>query len=404
MKAIVILTGLFSLTLLYANEALHQTALKHGLKPIPYSYTVAAEQNKRAELGKKLFFDKRLSLNGDISCASCHNSKHGGADGRPTAIGDKGQSNPHHLNTPTVLNTTFSKRYFWDGRSASLADQAKGPLQAPFEMASNPKLIEKRLSGIPSYAKEFKAVFGDTSITFDRTVEAISAYEDTLVTRGRYDRFLEGNLSALDENELSGLNLFIQKGCIGCHNGIGLGGQEIRKFPLLHHPIWSMAKQKKINALREKYLAFLSAPPSGALNRYDALIQTMGDDDTQLLRLGYFEHYNQKESSRIMSANGCFECHLDKTFKVENAILKRTAFAFQNKGGFLGKEKPSRYFRVPLLRNVVRTAPYFHNGNVATLKEAVGIMVKYQSRSTVTPQQLDQLIAFLKAVDAPMAN
>jgi cytochrome c peroxidase len=400
MKTILILTGFFSLTLLHADESLQKLALKHGLKPMSHVYMLSTHPEVMIDLGKKLFFDKSLSLKGDISCASCHSTKHGGADGRPTAIGYKGQSNPHHLNTPTVLNTAFSKHYFWDGRSVTLSDQAKGPLQAPFEMASNPKLIEKRLAQTSAYPQQFKKAFGDSNITFERTVEAISAYEDTLVTRGRYDRFLEGNLTALDENEQAGLNLFIQKGCIGCHNGIGLGGQEMRKFPLLHHPIWSMAKQKKINELREKYLSFLAMPSSNSISRHDALTQTIGVEDTELLRLGYFEHYNH----RVITGKGCFECHIDKTFRVENAILKQTAFAFENKGGFLGKEKPSRYFRVPLLRNVVRTAPYFHNGNVATLKEAVQIMVKYQSRSSVTPQQLEQLIAFLKAVDAPISD
>jgi cytochrome c peroxidase len=178
----------------------------------------------------------------------------------------------------------------------------------------------------------------------------------------------------------------------------------MRKFPLLHHPIWSMAKQKKINELREKYLSFLATPSSNSISRHDALTQTIGVEDTELLRLGYFEHYNQQDSDHLIIGKGCFECHIDKTFRVENAILKQTAFAFENKGGFLGKEKPSRYFRVPLLRNVVRTALYFHNGNVATLKEAVQIMVKYQSRSSVTPQQLEQLIAFLKAVDTPISD
>jgi len=404
MKTILILAGLFSLTLLHADESLQKLALKHGLKPMSHEYTLTTQPKVMVDLGKKLFFDKSLSLKGDISCASCHSTKHGGADGRSTAIGYKGQINPHHLNTPTVLNTAFSKHYFWDGRSVTLADQAKGPLQAPFEMASNPKLIVKRLSQTSAYPQQFKKAFGDSNITFERTVEAISAYEDTLVTRGRYDHFLEGNLTALDENEQAGLNLFIQKGCIGCHNGIGLGGQELRKFPLLHHPIWSMAKQKKINELREKYLSFLATTPLETPSHKESMIQILGEEETELLRLGYFERYNQRDSDRVMRGKGCFECHIDKTFRVENAILKQTAFAFENKGGFLGKEKPSRYFRVPLLRNVVRTAPYFHNGNVATLKEAVQIMVKYQSRSTVTPQQLEQLIAFLKAVDAPISN
>lgn len=401
-----LLVTLWLTSAVHADEALRQKALQHGLKPLVEQGDRTKMGEARIVLGKKLFFDKNLSLNRDISCASCHDTVHGGADGRSTAIGDRGQKNPSHLNTPTVLNTVFSKHYFWDGRSSTLQDQAKGPLQAPFEMASSPALIEKRLKSDRKYEKLFFQAFGDHNITFERTAEAISAYEHTLTTRGRYDRFLEGDLLALSEDEQAGLNLFIDKGCIGCHNGIGLGGQEMRKFPLLHHPIWSMTDHKTINKVRTAYLAFLAEEGrkqnfSNDIERYAYLMKSLGEKEVELLSEGYFQAYKAPDSYRIMSSKGCYICHTETNFGVDKQILKEKAFAFKNTGGFLGKEKPGRYFRAPLLRNVVRTAPYFHNGSVKTLEEAVQIMVTYQSRSKVTEKQLTQLIAFLKAVDAP---
>jgi cytochrome c peroxidase len=399
-----LLIGVLSFSELCADETLRLKALKHGLKPLPVEY-VSTPSAEMIQLGKKLFFEKDLSLNRDISCASCHDTKYGGADGRSTAIGHKGQKNPSHLNTPTVLNTVFSKHYFWDGRSRTLQDQAKGPLQAPFEMASTPKLIEKRLRRNGRYSTLFNQAFGDSQITFERTAEAISAYENTLVTRGRYDCFLEGDLQALNREEKEGLKLFIEKGCIGCHNGIGLGGQEMRKFPLLHHPIWSMADQKTINRVRTSYLAFLlrgdrQEHVAEDMGRYAYLSQYLTTKEIKLLREGYFQAYDDTQSYRVMSSKGCYACHTEPNFGVDKQILKEKAFAFKNTGGFLGKDKPGRYFRAPLLRNVVQTAPYFHNGSVKTLEEAVRIMVTYQSRSQVNDEQIAHLTTFLKAVDA----
>jgi len=403
MRSLIILNTLVLISSLYANEALRSKALQHGLKPMTSTNKYTKEM---IHLGEKLFFEKNLSLNRDISCASCHDTKHGGADGRSTAIGHKGQKNPSHLNTPTVLNTVFSKHYFWDGRSRTLQDQAKGPLQAPFEMASTPKLIEKRLRRDERYPKLFNKAFGDSQITFERTAEAISAYENTLVTRGRYDRFLEGDLQALNREEKEGLKLFIDKGCIGCHNGIGLGGQEMRKFPLLHHPIWSMTDQKTINKIRISYLDFLSKSDrqqnfSNDIDRYGYLRKNLGEHELKLLKEGYFQSYTPQQAYSIMTQKGCYTCHTEPNFGVDKTILKEKAFAFKNTGGFLGKDKPGRYFRAPLLRNVVQTAPYFHNGKIKTLEEAVKIMITYQSRSQVNDKQIVQLTQFLKAVDAP---
>lgn len=405
MRAIVIFSTLVLISSLYGNETLRSKALKHGL--IPMTSIIVSQKYKKEmiQLGEKLFFEKKLSLNRDISCASCHAVNKGGADGRSTAVGDRGQKNPSHLNTPTVLNTAFSKHFFWDGRSKSLQDQAKGPLQAPFEMASTPKLIEQRLKNDQHYKALFTKAFGDSNISFDRTAEAISAYENTLITTGRYDRFLEGDLNSLNSDEKEGLNLFIDKGCIGCHNGVGLGGQEMRKFPLLHHPIWSMVDHNTIKRIRTAYLDLLTDDTrpkkfQDDVDRYSYLIKTLGEKEVKLLSEGYFQSYTRQESYRIMTAKGCYTCHTGEGMSVDKQILKEKAFAFKNTGGFLGKDKPGRYFRAPLLRNIVRTAPYFHNGSVKTLEDAVKIMVTYQSRSKVSDKQVAQIVAFLKAVDS----
>lgn len=404
MKPLIVYTLVLASSL-YANEALRSKALQHGLKPMNSIIVGKQYKKEMIQLGKKLFFEKKLSLNRDISCASCHAVNKGGADGRSTAVGDKGQLNPSHLNTPTVLNTAFSKHFFWDGRSKSLQDQAKGPLQAPFEMASTPKLIEQRLKNDHQYKTFFTKAFGDSTISFERTAKAISAYENTLITTGRYDRFLEGDLNALNDDEKEGLNLFIDKGCIGCHNGVGLGGQEMRKFPLLHHPIWSMVDHKTINRIRTEYLDLLSDDTrpqkfQDDVDRYSYLIKTLGAKEVKLLSAGYFQSYTTQESYRVMTGKGCYTCHTGAGMSVDKQILKEKAFAFKNTGGFLGKDKSGRYFRAPLLRNVVRTAPYFHNGSVKTLEDAVKIMVTYQSRSKVSEKQIAQMVAFLKAVDS----
>lgn len=137
---------------IWANSSdLHLVTLayKNGLRPAPQNLKSLisildleeeAFSKEKIALGKQLFFEKNLSLNRDISCASCHSFDKGGADGITTAIGHENEENPFYLNTPTVLNTAFSRNFFWDGRSDTLQDQAKGPMKAPFEMSITPKL------------------------------------------------------------------------------------------------------------------------------------------------------------------------------------------------------------------------------------------------------------------------
>ena len=190
-------------------DTLRKRALSKGLKPIPKDFETLKSQVDdtnnpmsiaKIQLGKKLFNDKNLSQSRSISCASCHDITKGGEDSIPTAIGHEKQENPSHLNSPTVLNTAYSKHLFWDGRASTLKEQASGPMQASFEMASTPELVENRVKENPEYASFFENAydFKDT-INFENITKAIAVYEKTLVTRGSFDRYLEGDDSALNE-------------------------------------------------------------------------------------------------------------------------------------------------------------------------------------------------------------
>ncbi len=403
---------------LIANDKLRQSALYYGLKPVPKDLNSLQEELdldkdelsfSKVSLGKKLFYDKDLSLGKDISCASCHNFKKGGADGLSTAIGHKNQENPFHLNTPTVLNTAFSKQYFWNGRSETLQDQAKGPLQAKFEMAITPKLAEQRIKENKVYEKMFLDAFGTKEISFDKIASAISSYEKTLLTRGRFDKFLEGDLTALNKKEKEGLNLFITKSCVGCHTGIALGGQNLRRFPLVHHKIWSMKTIEEVNQLKKKYDAFLVNLNESKkyykmqFNDNKSLIafleKSFGIEDLKLLREGFFHLYPEEIAYKEIVSKACISCHDKKNNEVDKEKLAKIVFPFENQGGFLGKENPQRYFRVPLLRNVVKTKPYFHNGGIKKLEEAIKIMVQHQHRTKITDDEVEKIVAFLKAVD-----
>ena len=321
-------TALFS-----SSTELIKKAKENGLVPIPNNSAQLLKMidpnnlltTKRVELGKMLYFEPRISKSGLISCNWCHNLGLGGVDGVPKAIGHKWNGNPMHLNSPTVYNAVFAKRQFWDGRSPSLEDQAKGPIQAPPEMAATQELVEKRINSIPEYVKLFKEAYGDdVKIDFDKIATTIALFERTLVTPSRYDDFLNGNKNALTKEEQEGLEIFIDKGCTTCHKGVALGG-DMQPFEL-----------------REKY----------------------------------------------------------KHRKV---------------GGFSGNAKGM--IKAPTLRNITETAPYFHNGMIWNLRDAikemshiqVGFKVKNKDKSgkmdiEVAPIELskndvDKIMLFFNALE-----
>lgn len=272
----------------------------------------AAEVNlAQVELGKKLFFDPRLSLSGFISCNSCHNLSMGGTDNLPTSIGHKWQEGP--INAPTVLNSSLNVAQFWDGRAADLKEQAGGPIANPGEMAFSHTLAIDVLSSIPQYVHEFKLVFGSDEITIDHVTQAIAEFEKTLVTpNSRFDQWLLGDPTAITADELKGYELFKQSGCVACHNGPAAGGSSFQKMGLV-------------------------AP------------------------------YSTDNPAEGLSA-------------------------------VTGKDADRFKFKVPTLRNVDMTYPYFHDGGARTLGEAVDIMGRLQLGRTFTPEENTLLVAFLKTL------
>nr|WP_294530977.1 cytochrome-c peroxidase [uncultured Rhodopila sp.] len=288
------------------------TTARGYFKVIPPS-AAAAKDGDKIELGKMLFFDPRLSASQIISCNTCHNLGAGGVDAGPTSTGHGWQKGPRRA--PTVLNAVYNVAQFWDGRAEDLKAQAKGPVQAGVEMNATPERVVETLGSIPAYTDRFKKVFGaqPDPVTFDNMAKAIAAYEATLTTPGsRFDQFLGGNAKAINAQEKQGLELFIQKGCVACHNGINVGGGAYFPFGLVEKP----------NA---------DILPPGDKGRF-AVTRSASDEYV---------------------------------------------------------------FRAAPLRNVALRAPYFHTGQVWSLKEAVGIMGASQLGQKLTDAEETSIVAFL---------
>ncbi len=268
----------------------------------------------KVELGKKLFFEPRLSKSGWITCNSCHNLSTGGADNLPSSIGHKWFFGP--INSPTVLNSKLNLAQFWDGRAKDLKEQAGGPIANPFEMGSNHELAVSILQSIPEYVQWFSEVYGtkgmyeDEEINIDQVTDAIAAFEETLTTpNSKFDYWLKGFDDSITETEQEGYELFKDKGCIGCHNGVGVGGNSYQKF--------------------------------GVVKPYEKDTHTLG-------------RYN------------------------------------------VTKEESDKYsFKVPLLRNIELTAPYFHDASTWNLNEAVNTMAEYQLGLSLTESETSKIVAFL---------
>lgn len=191
---------------------------------------------EKVTLGRMLYFDKRLSKAGDIACATCHVLDQYGIDPREadgkrmaTSLGHQGQEGDR--NSPSVYNAGLFIRQFWDGRAADLEEQAKGPILNPVEMAMpDEATVVTTLQGIPGYVEAFRAAFPgqEDPVTYDNMAKAIGAFERQLMTPAPFDDFLEGKLTALDEQQLSGLQLFIDADCKQCHYGAAVGGLDMK--------------------------------------------------------------------------------------------------------------------------------------------------------------------------------
>ncbi|BAF72577.1 cytochrome-c peroxidase [Sulfurovum sp. NBC37-1] len=213
-------TNIFLLTFLVFSMV-----LSAPIKPLPQSVKV---DRKKVVLGHKLFFDPRLSQDGTVSCASCHDLENGGDDGRKFSIGVGGKRG--NINSPTVYNAVFNFRQFWDGRAEDLKAQVFGPIENPVEMNMTMAQTVDTLKKDPMYVSEFAKVYSD-GITQENVADAIAEYEKTLITpNAPFDRYLKGEKNAISPEVEEGYKLFESKGCIVCHNGINVGGNFYNKF------------------------------------------------------------------------------------------------------------------------------------------------------------------------------
>lgn len=292
--------------------------LLRRFKPLESQPAPAGADAARIELGKQLFFDPRLSRDKQVSCASCHPLSRGGADGTATSVGVGGAHTTR--NAPTVFNATRHVAQFWDGRATTLQKQATGPLLADGEMGMmEPKRVTAALRAIPGYAPAFAAAFpGDKEpVDFEHATEAIATFESTLITPGRWDRFLAGDRKALTSQELDGLRVFADLGCVQCHTGDLVGGLMFQKLG--------------------------QAVPWP----------------------------NQKDQGRY-----------DLTKDAADRMV----------------------FKVPSLRNVALTAPYFHDGSVSDLGEAIKAMGAYQLGIDISDAEVKAIRAWFDTLTGEPAS
>ncbi|MFZ5503729.1 MAG: cytochrome-c peroxidase [Pseudomonadota bacterium] len=279
----------------------------------------------KVELGKQLFFDPRLSVDGTVSCNSCHNVMSGGTDNRAVSVGVAGQKGGR--SAPTVWNSAFLSVQFWDGRAASLEDQAKGPILNPIEMGmpSADEAVD-RIRSIPGYVSQFTDVFGGKDpVTYDNIAKSIAAYERTLLTHdSAFDLYVKGNEAALSESAKRGLKLVKQVGCTNCHTGENFAGPG--------QPVGTGFYQK----------------------------------------FPTFENNDYVEKYRLKADTGRHEATKNDADK--------------------------HMWRVPTWRNIALTAPYFHNGSVATLHEAVRVMAKTQLDKTLADKEVEDIVSFLNSL------
>ncbi|MGB0952693.1 MAG: cytochrome-c peroxidase [Planctomycetota bacterium] len=263
-------------------------------------------------LGRKLYFEKRLSKDGTLSCNSCHGLDTYGVDNAQFSSGVDGKLGGR--NAPTVYMAAAHVTQFWDGRAADVEEQALGPILNPVEMAmDSAEQVVGILKADAEYPKLFAAAFPEDAeaLTWNNLGRAIGAFERQLVTPSRFDDYLLGDASALTEKELRGFKAFVDTGCFGCHNGPYMGGQIYMKLGLVKE--WPSQKD---------------------LGRFDVT----------------------------------------------------------------GVETHKMVFKVPSLRNVAKTGPYFHDGSVDELEEAVRMMSRHQRGIELTDEEATSIVDFLGAL------
>ncbi len=211
------------------------TLAKNAFQPLP---TEAVNPDnpvtpQKVALGKALYYDNRLSMKETQSCNTCHNLATYGVDNKATSPGDEGD--PGVRNSPTTLNSALHFLQFWDGRMKDVEEQAGGPVMNPAEMnMPSEKVVMARLSKDENYKKMFAAAFPESkdAMNFESMRKSIGAFERTLLTPSRFDQFLQGDNTVLSDQELTGLETFMNTGCTACHNGPLLGGNMFQKYPL----------------------------------------------------------------------------------------------------------------------------------------------------------------------------
>lgn len=285
-----------------------------AFKALPVSMDSADNPltDEKINLGRMLYYDPRLSKGQDVSCNTCHELSKYGVDAGPVSTGHKGQKGTR--NAPTVYNAAGHFVQFWDGRAATVEEQAKGPMVNPVEMAMpDARRIDAVLKSMPEYVAAFQRAFpGEKDpVTYDNAGKAIGAFERRLVTVSRWDKFLAGDQTALTAGELAGLNKFLDTGCQACHNGVYLGGSMFQKLGLVKP--W---------------------PESADQGRF--------------------------------------------------ALTKQ--------------DSDKMVFKVPGLRNIEKTAPYYHDGSVQTLDEAVAKMAEHQLGKPLGKEDVDSVVTFLKTL------
>lgn len=229
--------------------------------PVPANNPLTAAKH---ELGKHLFFDRRLSASEQIACASCHDPDLGWADGRRASIGHNRQRGD--INAPTVVNSAWLTHIFWNGRAASLEEQVIASWTNPIEMAADTDVAVERLSETQSYPALFERAFGSAEVTPERVAQAIASFMRGLtLTNTPFDRFMRGDTDAMSDEALHGLHLFRTKArCINCHHGPQLTDNRFHHLGTSFHNVGDFQGRYRLTGARDDVGAFRTPSLRGA--------------------------------------------------------------------------------------------------------------------------------------------